>query len=456
MFMDRRELKNALTLYKIKSKEFRLARLILFTIPIFLFIVDLMGVCTQVFNYNDQITYLSLSTYSQLIYFFTLLTIIASAFEYKKFNREHEVLPQTNKSRFLSYILYDYSLFLKVSILSLVLYLTQYGIISAIGGFTGNVHFAYDFSLSFVIWGFIVNFIYGCLTISLIMLIGALDRKWSLFFRLSLLVIIPLLLFNSLFLGKSVMKIISFWTKEPSLIIFTIKAITLWIVLSGLAWIINANTVYFKNSNAKYSKTSIAVICCVIALMIVAPMFLFGGFTYHTDYNQEISTSENEALDYSSKYINLPVDASHLKKGDTIKVVTNCRFEDNKISIVDINADDYGDVSFYGFDSKVEGLEISYDLPEQMHNEINITKFINPKVTASLEGTTLYLNYEYDKNQKVLYLSPYGFMGQFKAFKDKNYFKDFIGTSGGNYYGNVYLLAENGIEISIPVYSPIN
>ena len=55
MFMDRRELKNALTLYKIKSKEFRLARLILFTIPIFLFIVDLMGVCTQVFNYNDQL-----------------------------------------------------------------------------------------------------------------------------------------------------------------------------------------------------------------------------------------------------------------------------------------------------------------------------------------------------------------------------------------------------------------
>ena len=446
MFMDRRELKNALTLYKIKSKELRLSRLILFTIPIFLFIIDLLGVCTQVFNFNDQITYFSLNTYSQLIFFFTLLTIIASSFEYKKFNNEHEVLPQTNKSRFFSYALYNYSLFIKVSVLALVVYLAQYGIISTIASFTENIHFAYDFSLTFVISGFVVNFIYGSLLIALILLIGALDRKWPLYFRASFLALIPILLFNNLFLGKSLMEFISFWTKEPSVIVFVLKSVGLWAILSGLAWTVNANTIYFKNYNDKLSKASITVICFIIALMVVAPMFLLGGFSYHTGYSEQLSVTENEALDYSSKYITLPLDTSHLKKGDIIKVVTN--FKDNKMEIIDLKADDYGDPSFYGFNDKVEGLQINYKLAEEMHNEINITTFINPKVTASLDGTTLNINYEYDKNQKLLYLSPYGLMGQFDAFKDKNYFKDFIGTSGGNYYGAVYLLSEDGINIS--------
>lgn len=448
MFMDRRELKNAISLYKIYNKETRLNRLIIFAIPLFLFVIDFMGVWTQVFNYNDQITYFSLNTYSQYLMVISLAFLIGMAFMYKRINKEHEVLPQTNKSRFLAHILFNYSLIIMLSVLALVLYLAQYGIISIISNFTGNIHLAYDFSLRFVISGFIVNFIYGSLLIALILLIGTLDRKWPLYFRISFLVLIPILLFNNLFLGKGLMDFISFWTKEPSVIVFVVKAAGLWVVLSGLAWSINANTVYFKNANAKFSKASIAVICCIVALMLIAPMLLFGGFTYHTGYNQEVSVSENEALDYSSKYIPLPLDASHLKKGDTIKVVTNCRFEDNKMSIVDIKADDYGDVSFYGFDSTVEGLQISYVLPEQMHNEINVTSFINPKVTASLDGTTLYLNYEYDKNQNVLYLSPYGLMGQFDAFKDKNHFKDFIGTSGGNYYGSVCLLSEDGIKIA--------
>ncbi|MEG2017281.1 MAG: hypothetical protein RR844_03660 [Clostridium sp.] len=449
MFMDRRELKNALNLYKIINKETRLNKIILFAIPLFLFIVDFMGVWTQVFNYNDQITYFSLNTYSQYALFMSLAFFVGTAFMYRTLNKEHEVLPQTNKSRFLSIALFMYSLLLKLSVFALVLYFIQYGFISIVAGFTGNVHFAYDFSLSFVISGFIVNFIYGSLLLALVLLIGALDRKWSLYFRASFLAIIPILLFNNLFLGKGLMEFISFWTKESSVIVFVVKAAGLWIVLSGLAWLINANTVYFKNANAKFSKASIAVICCIIALMVMAPMFLFGGFTYHTGYNQEVSVTENERLDYSSRFITLPLDGSHLKKGDTIKVVTNCNFEDNMMCIIDLNADQTDDeINFYGFEGKVDGLEISYDLPENMHNEININAFINPKITASLEGTTLYLNYEYDKNQKVLYLSPYGLMGQFEAFKDKNYFKDFIGTSGGSNYGNVYILPEDGIKIS--------
>ena len=456
MFMDRKELKNALTLLKIRKKEMKVSLFFSFYV-IFLLLVNSFAVCTIIFNNNSNILTYKLTTYTQDIFFFSLILLTILAFYYKTFNREHEVFPQTNKSRFLSYALFNYEFFLVMSVVALIAYLLQYGILSVIAGFNPNVHLAYDFSLSFVVWGFIVNVLYGCLAISILLFIGTLNRKYPIVFKVATIVVLSLILITNQFLGEYFLSIIGFLTKESSLIVFTLKAIGLWILISSGSWFINRNTVYFEIQSSKQSKKLVAGVGFALVFVIVVIILSANVFSLQTTTTKETSVSATENFQSLNNYTNIPLDTSHLKEGDSIKIITNCNFEEEGLFISNINADDFGDdVAFYGFDGKVHGLQLSYSLPSRVYNKVNLTPYLNPKLTAELKGTTLYLSYEYSKNQKLFYLSPYIFMGQFHAFKDKNLFKDFIGTSGSNRGGEIYIFAENGINISMPVYTTIN
>lgn len=445
MFMDRRELKNALGLYKIRNREARLSHFILYAIPIFLFVLDLFGVFTQVFSAVDQVVAFELNTYSKLSFFFIMVFSLGLAFNYNNFNREHEVLPQTNKSRFFSYVLYNYMLFLKISILSLAVYLLQYGIISILASFNGNIHLAYDFSIAFVIWGFIVNLIYGFLAICVFIFIGALDRKFGLIFRIVIgaLALLSIISFNGTSMGTYIMKIVCFWTKEPSLILFTLKGVALWLFISGVSWIINSNTIYFKSQSDSHFSKGLVISIGLFLIITISTVFIFMSSSTISSHNKEVSVSETVGFGTYDGYTQIPVDCSNLKEGDVIKITTTPSTASENLSIWTISEDDY-DMN----NTDIHGLHVSYDLGKHMVDDVSLTDFYNPEVTAKIEGNNLYINYSYKKNQKVLMLSPYNFMNQFEAFKGKTLYNSVFGSYRSSSNISVRIISDRGIRVT--------
>lgn len=453
MFINKKEFQNSLKLYKIKSQEERIPRLILLAFPLLFFVADLIGVLTKFFKYNDQISYSSLNTYSQWCFFYVLGWAVVMIYNYKKSNKANEVLPQTNKGRFLAYSISNYTFYIKISILCLVLYLIQYGVITLLGNSASNIHLAYAFSVNFLIWGFVVNLIYGFLAISLIILLGALDRKFGLYFRIIICIVLFITVINEQFLLKSSLNLINFLTREPSLTLFCIKGVALWIIISLLSWFINSNTVYYSTPSTRFSKKIIALTGFVTIFVITANFFTMNFISFSKVINEEIYLAQKQMKSSIEVNVNIPLDTTHLNPGDTIKIVTNCDFQQNHLFINPINPEDYRftntEITSVLFDNKkVNGLSLVYTLPIIIINNINTVPFTNPKLTAKLKETTLYLNYEYDKNQKLFYLSPYSFMKQFDTFKGKNYFKRIGGTVGQNGGGDIYIVADKDIKIS--------
>ena len=334
-----------------------------------------------------------------------------------------------------------------MSVVALIAYLLQYGILSVIAGLNSNVHLAYDFSLSFVIWGFIVNLIYGFLAIGLLILIGALDRKFDLIFRIILgaVFLLSIISFNGTYMGTYIGKLVGFWTKEPSLILFTLKGLILWLVLSGTSWIINNNTVYFKSKDYSFSKRIVISIGLFLAITITT-VFIFMGNISVTSVTKELSVKEEVGFDSHDGYIQLPVDCSNLKEGDVIKIITNLSTSSENLSIWTVSEDDYDMNNIH-----IDGLHVSYDLGKYMVDNVNLNDFYNPEVTAKVEGNNLYINYSYDKNQKVLMLSPYNFMSQFEAFKGKNLYNSVFGSYRSSSNVSVRVISERGIRVT-----PIN
>ncbi len=448
MFMDNKQLKNSIELYKIRCRESRTSILILMAIPTFLFFLDFFVVITQVSNYNDAPVAFQLNTYSQSMLIPLMIFIGFLLFYYKKFNTEHEVFPQTNKSRFLSFLLYNYGLFLKVSVISLLLYLIQYGIISIIAKFNGNVLFAYDFSMTFVLWGFIVNLIYGFLAISLLIFIGVLDRKFGLIFRFIFggIALLFLISANGNSMSEYIIKFVGFWTKEPSLILFTIKSVALWVIVSWLSWIINSNTVYYKSQSQRFPKWIAATVGLLSIFTIATATLFINNSNTNITSHQEISVSEEKYDLLRDGYTQIPLDCSTLNQGDVITIVTDFSPKNESMTVWTNTIDDF---KLDAVD--VEGLHISYKLPENVVNDVNLNSLSNPEITAKLEGTTLYINYSSDKNQKLLFLAPYSFMDQFEAYKDKNLYNSKLGIYRSSGWGDIRVISEKGIRVT-PVF----
>lgn len=446
MFISKKDLQNTLSLYRIRRQENNGPILILFGLPVFLFTFDLIGVLTRIFTLSDAPAIFELRTYSFFSLFSVIVIAIAFLSEYKKHTHQHEVFPQSNKSRFLSYVLYNYILLFKLSLISLVLYLTQYGIISLISNFVSEVQFVYSFSLSFILWGYLVNLLYGFMTVAIVILLGALDRKYGVLFRFIIIAFTASLFFNNGFLGSHLLNLLGYWTKDPYLISFSLKSIILWLVLSSLTLIINTHTVYYKTQSSKLSAKTISAIGGITVAAIVIPILLVGNSNIINSIDNHVDASVKDMFKPSEKYKTIPLSTAHLKPGDTIDVVTNCNFNDQNLYLAASNASDFR------LENEVYYLKVSYTLPVNVRGTFNLTNYTEPEITASLEDTTLYLNYEYNKNLKLIVLTPYRFMSQFEKFKGQTDFKGMSGYSEANIGGRIEILVDDGVNASLPIY----
>lgn len=88
---------------------------------------------------------------------------------------------------------------------------------------------------------------------------------------------------------------------------------------------------------------------------------------------------------------------------------------------------------------KKDKIIVQYRLPVRITNDYNLIEVTNPKFSATLEDSTLSIQYNYDKNVKVLFISPWFMMRQFERYQDKNLYSDSPDFYYSNSYSNGYV-----------------
>ncbi len=454
--MDKRQLKNTLGLYnlRIKSRESSIGMLCAYVALFFYFAMELVTNLMGVLNSSSKIGIFIISTYTTFAFWISILFCGNMTIYYKAYNHKLSVFPQDKKTRFLSYILYNYITLLKLSIFALFLYLIQYGFFSIVGHFNPNMHFAYPINFSFLISGFVVNLLYGLIIISIITLLGTLQRKFNLYFILGVVVIGVTAIVIAIYspnaaIFKSIIGIIEFFTKEPSLWIFIIKVLGLWTLLFGLSWFINNHTVYYKSDYTEPSQGKIATIGISLGIFIIIVNFSLFSTVYNNETsfetdNSTIVTKKNGTSNLelfkdilNTKNIEIPI--SNIKPEDPVEIIKEIHGGKE-----DILVSTYSDDSM---NEKAENIIVKYNVPYNEVNSIDINKYTNPVVTARLEENKLFINYSQTENQKVIFLSSYGFMSQFQCFKGQNLYKENFGERSGSGPGSIEVVYPEGLKI---------
>lgn len=444
MFMEQNELNNALNLYKIRKKDMMRPLKVLFLIMTFLFLLDTITAITGLFTYNAVLLPFKLKTYTQLGVFFTMFLVLGNTVIYKSDNKKYEMLPQSNKSRFLAYVMQCYVSLGVVLIYTTLLYLIDYGILSVIANFNENVHLAYEFNFLFFISGFFVNLLYALLGASLIIFVGVLARSANLFFKVVLGLAAVFLTFFHFPDGGSILTyIILYFANEPSLLLFILKAITVIVVLSASSWFINKHTVYYKAEGHRFPRWAVITGTLFIVLTFYNAAILL-SFTGKSNSHEEVQVIEESTSEYYKNHsfgqkVYSPED---FKGFNTLNIIPNFEEDLDNITIEHSKEED-NSMAF------TEDLVIFYTLPSNAIDDIKYIDYTKPTLDINLEGNNLYLNYDYKKNQKLVLLDSFGFMTEFEMFKGKNYCSTVMGTMYSYNNGSVKIFCPENLNLLV-------
>ena len=440
MLMGKEELNNALNLYEIRKKHSNKALKIIFIMIAFLFLLDTITYAMEAFRFNEIPLAFKFKTYTQYGMFFTMFLILGNTIMYKAENVNFDMMPQTNKSRFLAYLMQCYISIFKVLVYTTLLYLIDFIIFSTIANFNSNIHLVYDFNILFFISGFLVNLIYGALGASFIILLGALYRKAGMLLRILFIGILVVFAFTPLLLGTTLLvNLIFFFTLEKSLVLFIFKAVIAILSFTALAWIVNSHTCYYEEEPTSLPRWT----AIFIAVFLVIGVFSTAAITSFTSVSNE-KTATSQAI--PEAYYELPgwhkqeIPLSDIKT-NTLHVTSNFSKDEDNLSIILRDPSDE-------LNEAKDSLIIYYRLPDQKLDETSIYEYTNQTLEAKVQSNKLYLTYDYDENQKLIMLTPFGFMTEFERFKGHNYQNPVFGESRGYIYGNVEVLCPEGLKIA--------
>jgi hypothetical protein len=373
-----------------------------------------------------------------MVFGFTIGSIM-----YRSTNAKLSVFPQTNNSRLVSWLLLNYSVAITIALVLLIIYFVNYGVIMLMSVFIDGIHLALNVDFGFVVAGFFVYLMYSFLIIAVIKLIGAVIRKWSYYAIVTFIALFAFMIVNIVRVIEYIPIVLSFLIAEPSLILFFLKAIGLWLVLTAVTLVLNHFTIYHKSQNQTLKKrVTIACIIIAVVVTIVTPIILRFSVTIidNTTNTGMVSIDGDWNTDpfYSESNFNrieeIRIDVSHLH--NRIKINLNDESIDRmNLDPSRIFSSHDGMVYISGFESveSVNGntLVIRYNQPWYIVNGIEIFHFGNPRVRVYLRDDTLFINYTFDKSTAMI-LPVWGMVRQFDIFKDKGVLTGHaIGTSGG-------------------------
>lgn len=439
MLMGKEELNNALNLYEIRKKHSNKALKIIFIMIAFLFLLDTITYAMEAFRFNEIPLTFKFKTYTQYGMFFTMFLVLGNTIMYKAENVNFDMMPQTNKSRFLAYLMQCYISIFKVLVYTTLLYLIDFIIFSTIANFNSNIHLVYDFNILFFISGFLVNLIYGALGASFIILLGALYRKAGMLLRILFIGILVVFAFTPLLLGTTLLvNLIFFFTLEKSLIVFVFKAVATILSFTALAWLINSHTCYYAEEPTSLPRWT-AIFIAVFLVMGVFSTAAITSFSGISNVGYTTSETSPEAHYELPGWQKLEIPISEINT-DILYATPNFYEDGDNLSLLIRDSKDE-------FNEAKDNLIIYYRLPDQKLDETSIYEYTNQTLEAKVQGNKLYLTYNYDENQKLIMLTPFGFMTEFERFKGHNYQNPVFGESRGFIHGNVEILCPEGLKV---------
>ena len=427
MFMVKDEFTNIKNLLKVRIKTKSRYFFWFFIIAAFLLLSTLTGAILSITQSTGHVSFHTVTDHSNTFLLAVVFGYFFGIAAYRNTNDKLSVYPQTNNSRYISWLLSNYILVVVVALTVLLRYLLQYGVISVFSAFTDNICFALNIDIGFIVAGFFIFLAYCFLVVALFELIGAILRKWRYFAAVALAAILSLMLTNIAAVIEHAPKILAFLIKEPSLIIFFLKAAGIWIVLTAAAIVINRYTVYHKSQSLAAKRGFIAVgIITAAAIIVVVPIIFLTVPVEGYGSEPEETVYIEEAIEGTSPVVDeIRIDVSHLPEGSSIDIKgENIRVYAEEEDTVYYQ--DFSNVSVSCADS-LKGIQgdtliISYYRPIYTVNGIDLTQFSNPQVTAYLKGNTLYIDYTIDNTQIVI-MPIWGIAGQFERYEGRGVLK---------------------------------
>ena len=407
MFMGNDEIKNTIALIRIKFRSSRIIILRTLLIIGLVFLAFMIPSLVNVLKYKDTVSSISISDYSYLFFLGLLGAVIISCIRYKQINDIYTIYPQTGTSRFISTQLILYLWLGLISIISLVLYIIKFLTFKLLSEFNSNIILAFRTDIGLILTGIFIFYLYGMLMIALFSLIGTIIRRFGTIAIGCFMIIIAIILTSEEGVIKTVPKLLSFLTEEPSISIFLLKALSTWLGLVIIALLINKHTSYY-NAQPK-SRNSIVTIVGIAALILISIIrasqpekngLINNPSVYYSAYNDSVWLEKSITLD-TSDYADL----------SRITVKTDFDLED------DMYLEPYSPLL-----GRADTIEIRYRLPVRIFNDYNLTELTKPSLAVKLEGNELDISYSYNKNTKVIFLSPWFVMKQFERYQDKELF----------------------------------
>ena len=453
--VENNEFKKSGFLCKIKNEllySFKLAKIIfnnnkkfemyflLFMIAVY--IINIITTSIHIFGEKTEIAQIHFKNYYLAFFLIIPILAIAKSLLYKLAYNKYSAYPQSATSRFLSWELLNYIQILLVTVISLIFYFIQYGLVMLISTFSDNIVIIYNFDIVFVAAGFLVMLIYLMLITAIIALIAVFIRKFAIY---AVLLLSLILFFIIAFLGleydltiKWFETTFKFLTYETSIWMFILKGFGIWAVLSGVTMFINKITLYHKTA-VKRSPFMVAITAgFAVSVVMITP---FVGFL-REDVRINHNTIPYES--YKPMIRRIEIDASKVKKGAEIELeLTNITLSDEKESEEDFTK---SDVLYLNNNRQVRNLKkfsgekivIDYSFPFISVDDNELIEHINPEFTAELQKRKLHLKYNYKKNIKAIFCPFWEFLQKFDNKESPNVRKSALLENNDSYHdGNI-------------------
>jgi hypothetical protein len=323
--------------------------------------------------------------------------------------------------------------------MNLVLYLFEYALFRLLSIFNNNIVIVLEFNLSFILIGFLTFLIYAFVAVSALSLLGAFLRKIGYFSIPVVVALLSLIVANLQGSIKLILRISGFITGEPSILLFFLKCLLLWALCTIGAILINKYTVY-QTAKRKIS-FGFAAACTGIALFVIISSVAFSYTIVGSGTSSSLTVSDRNN-NLSDRMVEIPLDVSDYPKGSELKIVLN----DNIIGPANNNNVRLNNNIIYYMGEKTSSINsdmlyVYYEYPINSINGHNLYDYMDPHITAVLKDNTLYLDYTYETNRKIVILPVWSMASQFSCY-DKNVVKKGIVNSYTSSIGTLMIMDE--------------
>jgi len=417
MFVVKDEYDNIKKLTKVKFTVARKGILFFCFAATVVFLASLTSTIYGIMNQEVSAQFHDVADFSVTFFYVLILVLFVLMRNYRPGNENLSMFPQTNTSRFISSQIINYTLVLCVGYVSLVMYLLYSGAIKILSTLTDNIHVVPGFDIGFVHVGFFIFIAYGFLGVAVIDIVGVILRKWTYYAGSAFIALLILALINSNTVAIYTPRILDFLIGEPSIGLFMIKSVVLWLILVGISFFINRSTIYHKSPHPLNKKNVIAIgLIFSMVLLISIPLSTLSDANsslYSRGYGYELQVDPLETR----------IDISHIPNGGRISLSvgnTDVTTEEPYVWLDKMDQPFY----IYGMEAleylQGDTIVLKFYLPFHHVGGVMLEEYILPQTTAYMDGNKLCIDYDYVIQKYHLIVLPiWSIARQFESFKDK-------------------------------------